>query len=146
MKLTKPTKLSEIRRAWHLVDANEEILGRVSSRIAQLLIGKGKPYYVPYLDCGDYVVVINAVSVKVTGKKPTQKIYMRYSGYPSGLKRKTYRQVMDEDPTRIIKEAVSGMLPKNKLRDVFLRRLYIFADEKHQYEDKFSAQGRSASG
>ena len=146
MKLTKPTKLSEIRRAWHLVDAKEEILGRVSSRIAQLLMGKGKPYYVPYLDCGDYVVVINAVSVKVTGKKPTQKIYMRYSGYPSGLKRKTYRQVMDEDPTRIIKEAVSGMLPKNKLRDVFLRRLYIFADEKHPYKDKLSAPGGSTSG
>lgn len=143
MKLTKPTKLSEIRRAWHLVDAKEEILGRVSSRIAQLLMGKGKPYYVPYLDCGDYVVVINAVSVKVTGKKPTQKIYMRYSGYPSGLKRKTYRQVMDEDPTRIIKEAVSGMLPKNKLRDVFLRRLYIFADEKHPYKDKLEKYAKN---
>lgn len=137
MKLTDATKAKDIRRAWHLIDVKGEILGRIATKIVPLLMGKGKPYYVPYIDCGDYVVVINATGVAVTGKKAKQKLYMRYSGYPGGLKKKTFVQVLVEDPTRIVKEAVSGMLPQNKLRDSMLKRLYVFAEEKHPYEDKF---------
>lgn len=140
MKTTSPTKLSDIKRNWHIIDVKDKILGRVATQIAEVLIWKTKPYFVPYLDCGDFVVVTNAVNVQVTGKKNSQKIYMQYSGYPWGLKRKTYQQVLQENPTRIIKEAVSGMLPNNKLRDSMLKRLYIFAYDKHPYEDKLKIQ------
>lgn len=136
MKLTKPTKAKDLRRDWYLFDIKDKILGRVAAQIAQKLIGKAKPYFVPYLDCGDYVVVVNAALISVSGRKAEQKIYMRYSGYPGGLKRKNYTQVLKEEPIRIIRQAVSGMLPKNKLRDSMLKRLYVFADEKHPYENK----------
>ncbi len=139
MNFTKSTKLTDIKRSWHIIDVGGKILGRVSTQIAQLLIGKSKPYFVSNLDCGDYVVVINASKIVVTGKKQDQKIYMKYSGYPSGLKRKTYKQVMIENPTRIIRESVSGMLPKNKLRDLMLKRFYIYANDQHPYKSKFSA-------
>lgn len=136
MNLTYGTKQKDIRREWHLVDVSGKILGRVSSEISQLLMGKSKPYFVSYLDCGDYVVIINAKKVAVSGKKQTQKIYMRYSGYPSGLKKKTFENVLKEDPERIVREAVSGMLPNNKLRASMLKRLFIFADENHTYKNK----------
>ncbi len=146
MNFTKSTKLTDIKRSWHMIDVGGKILGRVSTQIAQLLIGKSKPYFVSNLDCGDYVVVINASKIVVTGKKQDQKIYMKYSGYPSGLKRKTYKQVMIENPTRIMRESVSGMLPKNKLRDLMLKRFYIYTDDQHPYKSKFSAKVGSASG
>lgn len=138
MNLTHPTKAKEIKRDWHLIDLKDKVLGRTVTTIASLLIGKTKPYWVSNLDCGDHVVVINTRQVKVTGKKFSQKIYMRYSGFPGGEKRKTYKQVMEEDPKRIIFQAVSGMLPKNKLRASMLKRLYVFTDEKHPYQDKFN--------
>lgn len=137
MNLTQPTNLKDIKREWYLIDVSGKILGRESSYISQILMGKDKPYFVPHLDCGDYVVVINASKVEVSGKKQMQKIYMRYSGYPSGLKKKTFREVLKEDPKRIIKEAVAGMLPNNKLKASMLKRLFIFADENHPYKDKF---------
>ncbi len=140
MNLTQPTKLKEIKREWHLVDVSGKILGRISSHISQFLMGKNKPYFVPHLDCGDYVVVINAVKVAVSGKKQMQKIYMKYSGYPSGLKKKTFREVLEEDPKRIIREAVAGMLPNNKLRASMLKRLFIFTDENHPYGEKIKNQ------
>lgn len=137
MNYTKPTRQVDIRREWHIVDLKGKILGRTSGNIAQLLVGKTKPYYVPNLDCGDHVVVINAKHVQVTGEKASQKTYEKYSGYPGGRKVKTYQQVMQENPIRIIHEAVSGMLPKNKLRDLMLKRLYIFPDENHTHKEKF---------
>ncbi len=137
MNFTKSTKLTDIKRSWHIIDVGGKILGRVSTQIAQLLIGKSKPYFVSNLDCGDYVIVINASKIIVTGKKQDQKIYMKYSGYPSGLKRKTYKQVMIENPTRIIRESVAGMLPKNKLRDLMLKRFYIYTNDQHPYKSKF---------
>lgn len=140
MQMTQPTKLKDIRRDWYIVDVQDKILGRISSSISQLLMGKSKPYFVPNLDCGDYVVVINAAKITVTGKKGSQKMYMRYSGYPGGLKAKSFDQVQREDPKRIITEAVSGMLPQNKLRASMLRRLYVFADENHPYNDKLKSQ------
>lgn len=138
MNLTQPTKLKEIRREWHLIDVKGEILGRISTKIAGLVMGKAKPYYVPNLDCGDFVVVVNARDIKVTGKKESTKTYSRYSGFPGGLKEKTYAQIKAVDPTRIILESVGGMVPNNKLKDAVLKRLYIFAGEDHPYKHKFS--------
>jgi large subunit ribosomal protein L13 len=143
---THSVKKGEIARTWHLVDARGQILGRLATRIANLLIGKNKPYFVPHLDCGDYVVVINASQVKVSGRKDQQKKYYRYSGYPGGLKEINFSQQMAKDPTRIIWHAVGGMLPKNKLRDKRLARLKIFAGEEHQYKDKFKIQNFPPSG
>jgi large subunit ribosomal protein L13 len=100
-------------------------------------MGKSKPYFVRHLDCGDFVVVINARHVRVTGKKEEQKVYTRYSGYPGGLKKETLRQLREQKPTEILNHAVLGMLPKNKLRKSMLARLFIFPDEKHTFADKF---------
>ncbi|MGB9911395.1 MAG: 50S ribosomal protein L13 [Microgenomates group bacterium] len=134
---TPTVKEKEIKREWHLIDAKGKILGRLATQIAQLLIGKHKPYFVPHLDCGDWVVVINAKKIKVTGRKEEQKVYTRYSGYPDGLKKITLKEQMTKDPRKVIIHAVSGMLPKNKLRDKRLARLKVFVDENHPYQDKF---------
>lgn len=135
---TKKTKASEIERSWHLVDAKGQILGRLASQIATLLIGKNKPYFVNHLDCGDYVVVINAARVRVTGRKSKQKLYRRHSGYPGGFRELSFEEQMAKDPKKIIYHAISGMLPKNKLRKKRLVRLKIFVDSKHSYKDKFN--------
>jgi len=135
--MLKPTKKSEIKRGWHLLDAKNQILGRLATKIAQLLMGKNKPYFVRHLDCGDYVVVVNAKEVKVTGKKEKQKQYYRYSGYPGGLKKETLEHLRRRFPEKIIIEAVKGMLPQNKLKDKMLGRLFVFADDNHPYKDKF---------
>lgn len=137
-KATKPTRAAEIVRHWHLVDTKEKILGRVASEIAHKLMGKAKPYFVPHLDCGDYVVVVNAQEVAVTGKKEKEKFYGHYSGYPGGLKQKALWQIRREKPTEIIRSAVLGMLPKNKLRDRLITRLYIYPQAEHPYKDKFT--------
>jgi len=134
---TRVTKAKEIKREWHLINAQDQILGRMAVEIAALLMGKNKPSFVPYLDGGDYVVVINAAMVKVSGRKAENKLYYRHSGYPGGFKKVTFAQQMAKDPTQIIRHAVEGMLPKNKLRDQRLARLKVFIDEKHNYEDKF---------
>lgn len=137
MKMTLPTKINDIKREWHLVDVNGKILGRTATEIAKLLMGKGKPYFAKNLDCGDYVVVINAKDVAVSGKKETDKVYTRYSGYPSGLKRIRLEEMREKKPEEIVHHAVSGMLPKNKLRASMLKRLYIFSSSEHKYGDKF---------
>jgi len=134
---TKPVKAKEIKREWHLIDASSKILGRLAPEIVKLLQGKHKRNYVPYLDMGDYVVVINAKKLVVSGKKANQKIYTRYSGYPGGLKEISFSKLLEEKPEEIVKRAVSGMLPKNKLRKKRLARLYVFADENHPFADKF---------
>ncbi len=134
---TKSTKAKEIKREWHLIDAKDQILGRLAVKIATLLMGKKKNYFSPHLDCGDYVVVINAESVKVSGDKSEKKVYYRHSGYPGGFKEITFQQQMKKDSRQIIRHAVEGMLPKNKLRDKRLARLKIFKDEKHNYGEKF---------
>lgn len=133
---TKATSIKDIKRNWHLFDVKGKVLGRFATQIAQFLMGKGKPYFVRNLDCGDFVVVINAKGTQVSGKKHMQKIYSSYSGYPGGLKKKTFEKLIKENPARIIREAVAGMLPKNKLRDLMLKRLFIFSDDNHPYEDK----------
>lgn len=128
------------KRAWHLVDVKGQILGRVSTRIAGLLIGKDKPEFVPYLDLGDYVVVVNAGKIRVTGKKETDKIYYRHSGYPGGLRSETLGELRKRRPEEIIRRAIKGMLPKNKLQKGRLKRLHIFAGDEHSFKGKFSKQ------
>jgi large subunit ribosomal protein L13 len=134
---THITKAKDIKRKWHLVDLEAKILGREASKIAQLLVGKDKAYYTPHLDCGDYVVAINALQVQVTGRKRKQKIYYRHSGYPGGLKAISFEQQMKKAPAKIIERAVKNMLPKNKLRDKRMARLKVFPGAEHRYGDKF---------
>lgn len=137
---TIPTKLSDIKRSWHLIDVGGKILGRVSTEIAKILMGKSKPYYVTNLDCGDYAVVINAGKIKVTGKKESKKKYSRFSGYPGGYKEESLSDLRKRNPSDIVKYAVLGMLPQNKLRDRMLTRLFVFAGEEHPYADKFKVK------
>jgi large subunit ribosomal protein L13 len=137
MQMTASTSINDIKRTWHLIDLQDANLGRTATRIAELLMGKGKPYFVRNMDCGDYVVVINAKEVAVTGKKEEQKTYARHSQYPGGFKSETLRELRQRRPEEIIKHAVKGMLPDNKLRDRMLKRLFIFAGDTHTYQDKF---------
>ena len=133
MKTYIPKK-TEIKKKWYLVDAEGKVLGRLASRIAQILSGKDKPIYTPYLDTGDFVVVINAKKVKVTGKKKEKKIYYHYSGYPGGMKEIAYEELLKKKPTMIIQEAVRGMLPKNKLGRKMLKKLKIYAGKEHPHQ------------
>lgn len=135
---TKPQKKKNVKRLWHLIDAKNKVLGRISPDIAKFLIGKHKVNYVSYLDVGDYVVVINSKDVVVTGKKAEQKIYTDYSGYPGGQRRRTFQTVISSNPSEVIRRSVSGMLPKNKLRDRRLARLFVYVDKNHPYADKFT--------
>ncbi|MFZ0739486.1 MAG: 50S ribosomal protein L13 [Candidatus Acidiferrales bacterium] len=115
---------------WFVIDANGQVLGRLATRVASLLIGKDKPTYTPYLDCGDHVVVINAERVRLTGNKIDQKVYRHHSGYPGGLKEIPIRRVMQNKADDVIREAVLGMLPKNKLRARRARKLRIYVGDK----------------
>jgi large subunit ribosomal protein L13 len=134
------TKKSQIQRKWHLVDLQGQILGRVSTQIAQLLLGKNKPYFVRHLDCGDYVIAINAKDIKVTGRKAKQKMYYHHTGYPKGFRETTFAQLFKKDPRQIIIHAVKGMLPQNKLKKNILGRLKVFIDANHPYQDKLNPQ------
>ena len=136
MNITAATKASDIKRSWHLIDVKDKTLGRVSTEIALLLMGKSKSYFVRNLDCGDYVVVINAKNIKTTGNKEVQKKYYRHSGYPGGFKVESLKELRERKPENIITHAVKGMLPDNRLRDKMLTRLYVFAGEEHKYQDK----------
>ena len=135
---TKSTKVSEIKRQWQLIDVKGQVLGRAATAVAVKLMGKGKPNFVRNLDCGDYVVVINAAHVITTGRKEKEKMYGHYSGYPSGLKQKALWQVRQEKPAEPMRHAVWGMLPTNKLRDRLVTRLYIYPGTEHPYKDKFA--------
>ncbi len=138
--MTKPTKARDIARSWFEVDMAGQTLGRAATKIALLLMGKSKPYFVRHLDCGDYVVVTNSRDFKVTGKKMTQKIYTSYSGYPGGLRKEALRDLLDRKPEEVVRRAVMGMLPKNKLRDLLMERLYIFPGGDHPYQEKINSQ------
>lgn len=139
MKVTKSTRQvteKEITPHWYLLDLNNKILGRVAPKIASVLQGKHKTNYVPHLDMGDYVVVINAKDVMVTGAKENQKEYTYFSGYPGGLKTTSLKELRKKNPEEIIRHAVSGMLPKNKLRDRRLSRLFIYPGNEHSYKNQ----------
>ncbi len=140
--LTKPTKASETVRSWHLVDADGKIIGRVATQIAQLLIGKSKPDFSRNIDGGDIVVVVNASKIRSTGKKEKTKLYTAYSGFPGGMKAKPLWKIREEKPTEIIRHAVWGMLPKNKLRHRMITRLHIYESDTHPYADRFMTKGK----
>jgi len=131
---TYSAKPSDITRKWYVVDAAEVPLGRLSTRIATLLTGKGKPQFTTHIDCGDYVIVINVQSLITTGNKLDTKMYYRHSGYPGGLTERSLTEQMAADPTKVIFQAVRGMLPVNKLRDGRLARLKIYAGAEHHHE------------
>lgn len=131
---THSTKTSDINREWYLVDAEGQTLGRLASEIAKVLRGKHKPIYAPHLDTGDYVIVINAEKIHVTGKKLDQKIYHRHSGYPGGLKSITLREQLKKHPSRVIHSAVRGMLPHNRLGRATMRKLKVYAGDAHPHQ------------
>jgi large subunit ribosomal protein L13 len=127
-------KADQIQHDWYEVDATDQVLGRLASQIASLIRGKNKVYYSPNLDTGDYVVVINAEKVRLTGNKELQKTYQRFSGYPDGLKTISYKRMLAEKPEEIIRHAVKGMLPKNILGRQMLQKLKIYAGENHPHQ------------
>lgn len=133
MKITPSLRKEDVVRKWWLVDAEGKVLGRLASEIAKILTGKHKPQYTPHADCGDFVIVINAEKVAVTGKKLEKKIYRWHSGYPSGLKEKTLEWILQHHPERVIYLAVKRMLPANRLRQKRLKRLKIYAGNTHPH-------------
>ena len=126
-------KPHEVERKWYLVDATDKTLGRLSSKIARMLRGKHKPIFTPHVDCGDYVVVINAEKVKVTGKKLEDKEYKRHSGYPGGLKTVTLEKMLEDKPEDVMIHAVKGMLPKGKLGRQMLKKLRVYKGAEHDH-------------
>ena len=129
-------KNTEVSRDWVLFDASGKILGRFATKIADKLRGKDKPTFTPHVDGGDFVVVINADKVKVTGNKAEQKKYYKHSLYPGGLKEKSYKEVLESTPERIIKNAVKGMLPKNKLGKSIIKKLKVYSGSEHPHESQ----------
>ena len=127
-------KPGEVQREWLLVDATDLVLGRMATQIASILKGKNKPTYTPHVDTGDFVVVINAEKVRVTGNKADQKVYYRHSQYPGGLKETSYKKMMEKHPERIIEKAVKGMLPKNTLGRAMGMKLKVYAGPDHPHE------------
>ncbi len=128
------TKPKDINRKWYVVDVKDKVLGRVATEIASLLIGKEKVEQVPNVDCGDFVIVLNSSKVKLTRGKEKKKKYYRHSGYPGGLKEITFDKQMSKNPNFVIENAVKKMLPKNKLRDNRMQRLFVYEEEKHPHE------------
>ena len=130
---TTSIRAEEITRDWYLVDANNQTLGRLASRVAQILRGKNKRYFTPHMDMGDFVVIINAEKVKVTGNKEVDKTYFRHSGYPGGITEVNLKKVRQQHPEKIITNAVKGMLPHNRLGRKLLKHLKIYATEVHPH-------------
>ena len=124
----------EIARQWHVVDADGQVLGRVASKAATILMGKHKPTYTTFLDTGDHVIIINAEKIRLTGRKDTQKVYRRHSGYPGGLTEVGAVKLRATRPTRMLELAIAGMLPKNKLGKQMYRKLKVYAGDKHPHQ------------
>jgi large subunit ribosomal protein L13 len=134
MQKTWNAKPGEVPRNWYVVDAEGQTLGRLATRIADTLRGKEKPQYTPHTDTGDFVVVVNAEKIGVTGKKMDEKMYRRHSGYPGGLKERTLREQLERRPTDVLRKAVKGMLPRNRLARAQLQKLKIYAGPGHPHE------------
>ncbi len=131
---TYSAKPSDVTRSWYVIDASQATLGRISTEVAQHLTGKKKPMFTHHVDCGDYVIVINADKLVVTGQKVTDKMYYHHTGFPGGLKTRSLGEQQAIDSTKVIETAVRGMLPVNKLRDARLKRLKVYAGEDHGHE------------
>ncbi len=123
----------EVERKWYVIDAEGETLGRMASKVASVLRGKNKPTYTPHVDCGDYVIVINADKVAVTGKKRKEKVYKHHTGYPGGLRQLTFEEMMVKHPTEVVRHAVKGMLPKGKLGRQMYKKLKVYAGPEHNH-------------
>jgi large subunit ribosomal protein L13 len=149
---TYSTRAKDIERQWWVIDAADRTLGKVATEVANLLMGKHKPLYAPHIDTGDYVVVVNAAKVKVSGKKAEQKTYYRYSGYPGGLKSASFKEVFGKDPARVIELAVKGMLPHNSLGRAMFKKLKVYPDGEHPHRAQAPlvhperGKGRRATG
>lgn len=132
MRTTYIAKIAEIERKWYVVDASDKTLGRLASEIAKVLRGKNKPIYTPHVDTGDYVIVINADKIKVTGKKMDQKLYTHHTGYIGGLKQVTLKKMLETKPADVVAHAVKGMLPKNTLGRSMFKKLHVYAGPEHE--------------
>ena len=144
MKTYSP-KAKDIEREWWVIDATDKTLGKIATQVANLLMGKHKPIYAPHIDTGDYVVVINAAKLKVTGKKAEQKIYYRHSGYPGGLKSQSFEELFSKDPVRVMELAVRGMLPHNRLGKAMFKKLKIYTGNQHPHQAQISFRHREQS-
>ena len=133
MRLTKPIKMDEIERKWIVIDANDKVFGRIITEIAVILRGKHKPCYTPHLDCGDYVIVINASKVKLSGNKIETKNYYRHSGYFGGVKSEKLKEMLEKNPEKLFKLATRGMLPKTKLGRKMIKKLKVYAYSEHPH-------------
>jgi large subunit ribosomal protein L13 len=143
---TYSTKAKDVERQWHVIDASGKTLGKLATQVANLLMGKHKPTFVPYLDAGDFVIVLNATKIRVTGKKPKQKTYYRHSGYPGGIKAETYEEMMATHPTRVIEHAVKGMLPHNRLGRAMFKKLKVYAGDSHPHQAQVAGMKTSEKG
>jgi large subunit ribosomal protein L13 len=139
-------KVSEIKRDWHVIDANDQVLGRLTTQIARLLMGKHKPMYTPNLDTGDFVVVVNASKIRVTGKKMTDKIYHHHTPYPGGLKSTNFATMQAKHPERVIELAVRGMLPHTKLGNAMRKKLKVYAGAEHPHAAQVNGSTTVAVG
>ena len=134
MKTTVSAREQDIERDWYVVDAQGQTLGRLATRVASVLRGKHKPLYTPHVDCGDYVIIVNAEKIHTTGQRLTQKKYYRHSGYPGGLKEVTLRDQLQKFPNRVLEQAVRGMLPKNRLGRKMFKKLKVYAGPDHPHQ------------
>lgn len=136
----KNIRQKDIERKWHLIDASQKVLGRLSTEVSTILMGKHKNIYTPYLDTGDYIVIINAKNVTLSGKKESQKKYYRHSGYPGGLYTKKASDIRKQKPEELIKHAVERMLPKSRLGKIMIKKLYIYAGDEHPHKNNFNKE------
>ena len=143
---TYSVKVSEIKREWHVFDASDKVLGRLATEVDKLLMGKHKPMFCRNLDVGDFVVVLNAEKVRVSGDKARQKVYYRHSGYPGGLKSVTFEKLMQTHPTRAVEYAVKGMLPHNRLGASIIKKLKVYVGDKHPHLAQTGAALAKAEG
>ena len=132
MSTVFPSK-NGVTRQWHVIDAQDVVLGKLATKAAMLLMGKTKPIYTPFLDTGDHVIVINANKVRLSGRKEEAKVYRHFTGYPGGLVEKSFKRVREEKPARIVEEAIKGMLPKTKLGKQMFRKLKVYAGDRHPH-------------
>ena len=134
MKQTFMANPQNVERKWYVVDATDLVLGRLSTEVAVLLRGKHKPTYTPHVDCGDYVIIVNAEKIALTGNKLNDKLYYRHSGYPGGLKTRTAKKMLEVQPQKVVEASIRGMLPHNRLGDDMYRKLYVYVGPKHPHE------------
>lgn len=134
MNKTYMANAQTIERKWYVVDATDLVLGRLSTEVASLLKGKLKPTWTPHVDCGDYVIIVNAEKVLLTGSKLDDKLYYRHSGYPGGLKSRTAKRMLELQPQKVLEKSIRGMLPKNRLGDDMYRKLYVYAGSEHPHQ------------